>query len=113
VAARNQIKAKVREMMNAKVVVTYTSYLDGNEIGDLTCDRFGSFFELVEHIHACRELVPMQLKHDAIYRDVFEARIKVFYNGAFLACENFRREGDGVKAWHTSGNSTASVVNFF
>lgn len=79
-------------MQGLKVEVKYNSYLDGHELGDLTCSEFGSFVEFCEHVVACKSLVAMQLKHDPQYFDVHEARIDVWVNGERQSTIHFKRD---------------------
>jgi hypothetical protein len=92
VAAAPHPKRKVKQM-ELKVEVKYNSYLDGIEIGDLSCSQFRSYIEFCEHVAAVANLIPLQLKHDPQYRDIHEARMDVFVNGQHMATQHFRRVG--------------------
>jgi hypothetical protein len=96
-------------MFDAKIVVSYNSYLDEYEMPSRTWDTFDSFFEFIEQITAVRELVVAQLKYSVDYHFVMEAKLRVYFKGEHLATENFRREGDQVRTWHNSLSQVASI----
>lgn len=97
--------------MTYKVEVRYNSYLDDNEIGDLTCEMV-DLFEFTQHAAAVVKLVGQQLKHDPQYRDVHEARVELSIDGQRFARQNFRREGNEIKMWRNSPSQTASVIEY-
>lgn len=95
---------------NCKVKVSYNSYMsDDEEIGALTCETFESVLDFMEHVTKVRELVPLQLKHDKHYTDVWEAKLYVYMNGSLIARENYRRHGNQIQVW-VSGKIGSALI---
>jgi hypothetical protein len=82
---------------NAEVKVTYNSYLDDVEMGDLTCSDFADFADFADYVTVCRRVIREQLLFDPNYRDVREAWLKVYLHNELVGHVHFRKErGNGV-----------------
>ena len=91
-------------MKNFKVEVKYNSYLDGIEIGALSCDSFTDVLDFAEHVTFTRKFVEHQMKYDALYRDIHEARLDVHVNGQRLATLHYRRSSIDSNEIQVSGS---------
>ena len=90
--------------MEAEIKVTYTTFAEARELGDLSLSEFNSIVEFAQYLTKTIEIVEYQLKHDPQYRDVLNAQVEVILNHECVSLTQFERERDSEGTYYSTNS---------